>query len=103
MENKNIEEIMKIIIFSGEAKSLSMEAIKSAKDKNFEEADKKIEEARNSSLEAHRMQTALLSKEASGEKVDIDLLTIHSQDHLMTSMAFIDLAKEIIDLYKERN
>ncbi|NVJ37263.1 PTS lactose/cellobiose transporter subunit IIA, partial [Enterococcus gallinarum] len=27
-------------------------------------------------------------------------LMVHSQDHLMTSITFTDLAKEIIDLYK---
>ncbi|WP_139242921.1 PTS lactose/cellobiose transporter subunit IIA, partial [Enterococcus phoeniculicola] len=26
--------------------------------------------------------------------------TVHSQDHLMTAIAFTDLAKEIIDLYR---
>ncbi|BDP76152.1 hypothetical protein EfmAA242_03800 [Enterococcus faecium] len=30
----------------------------------------------------------------------VTLLTVHSQDHLMTSIAFTDLAKEIIDLYR---
>ncbi|MDU6522864.1 MAG: PTS lactose/cellobiose transporter subunit IIA, partial [Enterococcus sp.] len=29
------------------------------------------------------------------------LLTVHSQDHLMTSIDFTDLAKEIIDVYKK--
>ena len=30
----------------------------------------------------------------------VTLLTVHSQDHLMTSIAFTDLAKEIIELYR---
>jgi PTS system cellobiose-specific IIA component len=32
--------------------------------------------------------------------MEITLLTIHSQDHLMTSITFNDLAKEVIDIYK---
>ncbi|MDN6257941.1 MAG: PTS lactose/cellobiose transporter subunit IIA, partial [Tetragenococcus halophilus] len=28
------------------------------------------------------------------------LLAVHSQDHLMTAIAFKDLATEIIDLYR---
>lgn len=32
--------------------------------------------------------------------MEISLLAVHSQDHLMTSIAFTDLAKEIVDLYK---
>ena len=32
--------------------------------------------------------------------MEVTLLTVHSQDHLMTSIAFTDLATEIIDLYR---
>ena len=33
--------------------------------------------------------------------MDVTLLTVHSQDHLMTGIAFTDLAKEIIAVYKK--
>jgi PTS system cellobiose-specific IIA component len=36
-----------------------------------------------------------------GEKVDIPLLLIHAQDHLMTSMTTKDLAIEIVELHKK--
>ena len=42
----------------------------------------------------------MLTQEAQGDRVQVTLLTIHSQDHLMTSIAFADLAKEIIDTYR---
>ena len=46
-------------------------------------------------------KSGLLTKEAQGEHISLNLLTVHSQDHLMTSIAFTDLAKEIIDVYKK--
>lgn len=43
----------------------------------------------------------MLTKEAQGEHINLTLLTVHSQDHLMTAITFKDLAQEMIDLYKE--
>ena len=43
----------------------------------------------------------MLTREAQGEKNEINLFMVHGQDHLMTSIAFVDLAKEIIALYQK--
>lgn len=42
----------------------------------------------------------MLTNEAQGIAAEITLLTIHSQDHLMTAIAFCDLAKEIIAIHQ---
>nr|WP_245729987.1 PTS lactose/cellobiose transporter subunit IIA [Vagococcus teuberi] len=91
--------IMSLIVKSGNAKSDAMEAIQEAKQKHFDEARQKIESAEKNIVDAHGAQTALLTQEASGNNVEVTLLLVHAQDHLMTSISFIDLAKEIIDLY----
>ena len=67
---------------------------------DFELADAKIKDAEESLVQAHHSQTGLLTQEAQREHMEVTLLTVHSQDHLMTSIAFTDLAKEIIDLYR---
>lgn len=36
----------------------------------------------------------MLTQEAQGNHMQVTLLTVHSQDHLMTSIAFTDLAKK---------
>ncbi len=99
-DEKNLEAIMGLIMNAGNAKSDAMEAIQAAKEGNFEEADKKIEDANQSLVLAHHSQTSMLTAEAQGKKADVTLLMVHSQDHLMTGIAFVDLAKEIIDLYR---
>ncbi|MGX7030485.1 PTS lactose/cellobiose transporter subunit IIA [Vagococcus zengguangii] len=101
MDQEYLEAVMGLIINSGNAKSDAMEAIYAAKAGNFEEADAKIKGAEEALVQAHHSQTGLLTKEAQGEKLEITLLTVHSQDHLMTSIAFTDLAKEIIDLHRK--
>lgn len=92
--------IMNIILHSGNARSLSMEAIQEAKKGNIDAATKYIEEASQSLGEAHQSQTSLIQSEARGEVKDISILLIHAQDHLMTAMTLKDLAAEMVELYK---
>ncbi|EOL42250.1 PTS lactose/cellobiose transporter subunit IIA [Enterococcus phoeniculicola] len=99
-DQKNLEAVMGLIMYGGNAKSDAMEAIAAAKKGEFEEADQKIADAEASLVEAHHSQTGLLTQEAQGNHMEVTLLTVHSQDHLMTAIAFTDLAKEIIDLYR---
>lgn len=100
MNEENLEAIMGLIVHAGNAKSDAMEAIQAAKKGDFSEATEKIQQAEASLVEAHHAQTGMLTKEAQGNHMTVTLLTVHSQDHLMTAIAFTDLAKEIIDLYK---
>ncbi|MBO0455354.1 PTS lactose/cellobiose transporter subunit IIA [Enterococcus hulanensis] len=100
MDNENMSVIMELIINAGNAKSDAMEAIQSAKCGELQTAAEKISHAEEALVKAHHAQTGLLTKEAQGDHMDITLLAVHGQDHLMTSIAFVDLSKEIIDLYK---
>ncbi|EOZ0734690.1 PTS lactose/cellobiose transporter subunit IIA [Listeria monocytogenes] len=101
MDNKNLEAIMGLIMHGGNAKSNAMEAIQAAKNGAFELAEEKISEAEQSIVEAHHSQTGLLTEEAKGNHMEVTLLTVHSQDHLMTAMTFTDLAKELIEVYRK--
>ncbi|SKC37422.1 PTS lactose/cellobiose transporter subunit IIA [Maledivibacter halophilus] len=91
--------IFTIITHSGDARSSSMEAITHAKEGEFEQAQRCIEEAENKLSMAHKEQTKLIQAEAQGEKHDISLLLIHAQDHLMNAMTIKDMANEFVELY----
>ena len=98
----NIEEIaMTLIGHAGEAKSLAFQALNDAKNGNFEEAEKLLQESGNELLKSHSLQTELIVKEAGGEKIDMGLIMVHSQDHLMNAILFKELVKEFIDVYKK--
>lgn len=99
-DQQNLEAIMGLIMYGGNAKNDAMEAISAAKKGDFDLAEQKIRDAEASLVEAHHSQTQMLTQEAQGNHMQVTLLTVHSQDHLMTSIAFTDLAKEIIDLYR---
>ncbi|GMA08808.1 PTS mannose transporter subunit IIA [Tetragenococcus halophilus subsp. flandriensis] len=93
--------IMSLIMYGGDAKSSSMEAIYAAKKGDFEEADEKLKHADEALNQAHNSQTSLLKQEANGEGVELSLLMVHAQDHLMNAITFKDLAVEVIDVYKK--
>ncbi|WP_096186545.1 PTS lactose/cellobiose transporter subunit IIA [Evansella halocellulosilytica] len=99
---KITEIAFQIILYAGNGKSSAMEAIQAAKEGDFEESDRLIEEAGKELNEAHSFQTKLLQEEANGEGSAVNVMLVHSQDHLMTSMTVRDLAIEIIEIYRNK-
>ncbi|WP_419182033.1 PTS lactose/cellobiose transporter subunit IIA [Lacticaseibacillus pabuli] len=91
---------MGLIVNGGNAKSSAFEAIRAAKEGDFETADAKMKEANDFLIQAHNSQTQMLTDEANGKHAKVTLLVVHSQDHMMNAITFRDLAGEIVDLYK---
>lgn len=100
-DEKRMQIVMGIIMAGGNAKEHAVEAITAAKKGDFTEAEKKLEEANQAIVDAHNTQTEMLTAEARGEHTPIDLYMVHAQDHLMTGITFVDLAKEIVEVYKK--
>ena len=98
----NIEEIaMELVGNAGESRSLAFEALSAAKKGDYEEAEKKLKESKEKMLRAHHIQTELICKEADGEKMELGLIMVHAQDHLMTAILARDLITEMIEVYKK--
>lgn len=95
--------VMKLVVNAGNARSTAIEALRSAKAGNFKQAEEKMEEADKTILEAHEVQTELIQKELNGEKIEVGLLMVHAQDHLMNAMTVMDLCKEMIDILRKNN
>ena len=91
-----------IIANAGDARSLAFQALDAAKHGDFAQADELMKKSEEAATLAHKAQTDLLFKEMNGEHADINVLLIHSQDHLMTSMLAQELIKELIELYKNK-
>ena len=84
-----------LIAKAGEARSKAFGALEAAKKGDF------MKESSASALEAHHAQTDLLVKEANGDHTPVDVLLVHAQDHLMTSMLARELIAEIIEVRRE--
>ncbi|PLS08608.1 PTS lactose/cellobiose transporter subunit IIA [Neobacillus cucumis] len=92
-----------LILHSGNARSLAMEALYAAKDKDFTEAIEKLAEADSESVQAHLVQSQLIQEEAGGEQIDVPIILVHAQDHLMTTLTLKDLVQEMIEFRQELN
>lgn len=91
---------MTIIAHSGDARTYAFQALEKAREGEFDQAHLLIDRSDEEGKKAHHTQTQLLVAEANGEKPEINILLIHSQDHLMTSMLAQELIREMILMYE---
>lgn len=89
-----------IVAYSGDARSKLLLAVEKAKQKDFTECEKLISEANDCLNDAHKSQTELLQLEARGENIDIGFITVHAQDHLMTTILLKDIINNLLDIYR---
>lgn len=89
-----------IISASGMARASVHEAMDAMREGNFALADEKMEEADSYLVEAHKAQTDLLHRFANGVQIEIQIIMVHAQDHLMTTMTLKEVAQEMKHLYK---
>ncbi len=101
----NVEELQvaafEIILHSGTARSDIHEAFTLMRSGDYEQAGEKLENANTSLVEAHNAQTELLQQYASGIEIKIEIIMVHAQDHLMTTMTLLEITKEMLELYKK--
>ncbi|MBZ5952676.1 PTS cellobiose transporter subunit IIA [Leuconostoc gelidum subsp. gasicomitatum] len=101
----NSEEIQviafEIILHSGNSRTNVHEAFSAMRLKNFKLSEQKLQGANTELLLAHKSQTKLLQTYAAGTKIDMEIILVHAQDHLMTTMTLREMAIEMQHLYKE--
>lgn len=93
--------IMELVVNSGNARSLAIEAIRSAREGDFQKADSLMDEADQTLLKSHEVQTQMIQDELNGKKVEVGLLMVHAQDHLMNAMTVMDLSREMIEMLRK--
>lgn len=101
----NTEELQvvsfEIILHSGTARTEVHEAFVLMRQGDFQEAEEKLGIANAELVEAHHAQTKLLQDYASGVDIKIEIIMVHAQDHLMTTMTLLEVAKEMLELHKK--
>ena len=97
-------DIMNLIAISGESKGKAFEALKKVKENNFEDARALIAESRKLDIQAHGIQTRLITDELDPDKVSgpISLLMVHAQDHYMSCQLSRDLIETLIEVFEVR-
>lgn len=100
MDEKTIQSAMQIILHAGNARLKCKEALDCIANINFESAQEKMKEAQIEITEAHKYQTDAIQDETRGEKKEYSLLFAHAQDTLMTIYSEINIAKQMIQVFK---
>ncbi|MGT2832941.1 PTS cellobiose transporter subunit IIA [Streptococcus halotolerans] len=90
-----------IILSSGNARTIVHEAFAAMREGDYDKAEQLLEDANADMLEAHHAQTDLLQEYASGTEIKIEIIMVHAQDHLMTTMTLREVALEMLALYKK--
>lgn len=92
--------IMELVVNGGNARSLALEAVEAASQKDFGLAKEKLEACDEALRKAHEFQTDMISAEAGGEgTVPVSLVLVHGQDHLMNAMTVRDLSEQMVRMY----
>ena len=101
MSDEEYQDAFQLIALAGDSKSDYMRAISAAKQGNFGEAEELLKSAEEKLNQSHIAQYNLIQKEANGERVPVNTILIHAQDHVTMAIVMKDMAAEIIDLYKQ--
>ncbi|AMO47438.1 PTS system N,N'-diacetylchitobiose-specific IIA component, Lac family [Kosakonia oryzendophytica] len=97
------EVIMGLIINAGQARSLAYAALKQAKLGDCAAARTMMEQSRMALNEAHRVQTKLIEDDQGEGRINVSLVLVHAQDHLMNAMLARELVTELIDVHEILN
>ncbi|CAM4152975.1 PTS cellobiose transporter subunit IIA [Streptococcus penaeicida] len=92
-----------IILNSGNSRTTVHEAFAAMREGNYDKAAELLEAANEELLLAHKAQTKLLQEYAGGTEIKIEIIMVHAQDHLMTTMTLREVALEMLELYKKVN
>lgn len=102
MEKSQVQAIaFELIAHAGDAFNHFFTAVNEAEKTNFERAAEEIELGDAALNKAHQSQTSLLVAEANEENIDFSVILVHAQDHLMTTMMYERIAKQMIQMYRK--
>lgn len=99
---ENLEEtVMELIINAGESRSCAMQALYAAKAEKWDEVEGLLEASTAAAKRAHVVQTQLIGADEGSGKVPVNLIMVHAQDHIMTSMLARELVEELIEVHRK--
>ncbi len=97
------ETIVTIIASAGAANGMLQQAYMEAVSGNYEAVEQLLKEADEALVKVHESQTELIQAEAGGDRVEMSLLMVHAQDHLMNAMLSKQLISNMIEMQKTIN
>lgn len=97
------QAIMNIIVNAGASKTYAYQALEKVRKGDYKGAEEDMKKSDEALEVAHNSQTKFIQKEAAGEKIEISVLFVHAQDHLMTAITEKTLIEQLMEMTKEIN
>ncbi len=101
MDDTKYQKSFELILHAGNARFHYLSAIQAAKNQEESKIYDSLSEGDREMNEAHECQTDLIRQEVSGNGVDVNILSVHAQDHVTMAAVCKEQAKEFIALYHE--
>lgn len=103
MDRKELQLLgFEIVAYVGDARSSLLTVLKEVREGNFDNVERLLADADENLTLAHNSQTKCLAEEASGNEMEVGVIFIHGQDHLMTTILLRELINDFVELYKEK-
>jgi len=100
MDTEWEQTLFQIILHAGSARCFAKEAADLAEHGKWDEADTTIQQANEEQVQAHKINTKIITKAARGESMDFSILLVHALDLLMLAWAEIDYTEQYIRMVK---
>ncbi len=78
-----------------------MQALQAARKGVWQDVDRLMQDAADAAKRAHDVQTMLIGMDEGCGKVPVNLILVHAQDHIMTSMLARELIAELIEVQRQ--
>lgn len=102
----NLEnELLEIISSASQAQRLAYEAFDCLERRQYSKARQCIRDGRKAILPAHQIQSQLIAMQMdpdTADRINVTLLTVHAQNHLMNAIQILDLTERMISLYSRK-
>lgn len=91
-----------MIADAGDARQFAFDALAAAQRYDFGEVSVLLAKAHSALEKGRRAQTDLLFDEMNGTHHDVNVLLVHSEDHLMDTATALELVEKMIDLVRRQ-
>lgn len=91
-----------MIADAGDARHFAFEALAAAQRQDFGECSVMLSKAHSALEKGRRAQTDLLFDEMNGTHHDVNVLLVHSEDHLMDASSTLELIEKMIEMVRRQ-
>lgn len=92
------QTLFHLILHAGNARSKAKEAGEYAREGEWDQAQRCLEEAQAEQLAAHKINAEIIRREAAGQPTAFSVLLVHAMDLLLLAWSELDYTEQYLDV-----